>query len=201
MNSNKRIFFSHIFHNIIAFYFGHTNQAISSVDGDEFTLQAGEFVVVTRIFERQGLVELLWNGYTGLFPAGCVNIQNQADPHEVKKHITIGQVSESQRNSITGSYRMAYSERESIKIDNNSLADRSIPGSMNDVNIEGRIDKAYPSSLEEKVKLGMSQRGISGEASMEVGRKIPSKMMVRQMKKNQERYEPQGDQRRNIFMS
>lgn len=99
---------------------------------------------------------------------------------------------------------MTYSERESIQGDNSPLAGRSIPGSINDVNVEDRINKAYPGSLEEKMKMGMAQRRDTenfGETSAEIGRKMPSKMMVRQMKKNQDRYEPQGEQKRNIFMS
>jgi len=56
------------------FSMGYIRRKTKSQDGDSFTLPAREMVVVTRVYDKRGLAELLWNGLVGLFPLDDVEL-------------------------------------------------------------------------------------------------------------------------------
>ena len=45
-----------------------------SQDGDNFSLKKGDYVIITRVYERRRLVECLWQGLLGLFSLDNFNL-------------------------------------------------------------------------------------------------------------------------------
>jgi len=66
---------------------GYIRRKTTSQDGDLFTLGPKEFVVVTRVYDKRGLAELLWNGLTGLFPLSDIDLVKQ---NEEDRSVVIG---------------------------------------------------------------------------------------------------------------
>ena len=57
---------------------------------DEFILPAGEFVVLTRLYQKRGLAECLWQGLIGLFSLNDLQlVQNSKAEQDPNKHILV----------------------------------------------------------------------------------------------------------------
>jgi len=92
---------------------GYIRRNTRSQDGDIFTLPPKEMVVVTRVYDKRGLVELLWNGLTGLFPLEDVELV----PFDQERDAAMMRGGRSQNNQGQD-YYMSYESRSDIsKVD------------------------------------------------------------------------------------
>ena len=139
--------------------------------------------MITRIFERQDLVELLWNGLTGLFTRDSVQIGKHADLEEIKKHITLGKDSKSQANNAIESLKMIYSDRCSQPVD----SERSLHDIYKEVqDSEQNLHKNTRNPGFERIKMGRSRVENDDLLPQNVASKSPNKVMMRQMRRQQE---------------
>jgi len=92
---------------------GRVRRTIRSQDGDDFVLQKGKFAVITRTYDRQGIIEILSEGLTGIFPAECIEILHGSELEELKKRITIGQMKNPGSNPE--GYKMASMNKSPIR--------------------------------------------------------------------------------------
>ena len=152
--------------------------------------------MVTRIFERQDLVELLWNGFTGLFPRDSVQIVKHTDLEEIKKHITLGKDSKSQANNVIESLKMIYSDRRSQPAD----SERSLHDIYKEV--QGFEQNQYknirnPSFERTKMDRSRVENNDLLPPTQNTASKSPNKVMMRQMRRQQE-YNIKSDNVENV---
>jgi len=163
---------------------GRVRRTIRSQDGDDFTIQKGKFVVITRTYDRQSIIEILSEGLTGIFPIDCVEILRGDELEELKKRITIGQMDNpgnkmtsfnkspmrmgemSKENSFVGE-REVQRERRPIFVEKPRLSVSPIRDTVGTATIRGRIP------------------AVNDNSSFQ---STPNKLTLRQMKKQQNYY-------------
>lgn len=59
---------------LLAYAFGIVKNNTIAQDGDNFSLKKGDYVIITRVYERRRLVECLWQGLLGLFSLDDFNL-------------------------------------------------------------------------------------------------------------------------------
>jgi len=138
---------------------GRIRRNTKSQDGDVFNLAPREMVIVTRVYDKRGLVELLWNGLTGLFPLDDVELLKLEDVDKEQARLAMARGGRSQNNSGQD-YYMSYESRTDIE---------SLPRFGGGVGEESTIINT--SSF--------------NNSSMTGGSGMPSKMMQRQLRKMQ----------------
>lgn len=150
---------------------GYIRRETVSQDGDYFSLAPRECVVVTRVYEKRALVEILWNGLSGLFPLSDVELVPPGDPREVERQIVLGTYEEAANRSQN--YFVGYNQtgREEVKNTRNAS-----PIMYRDVDIDMSAPR-FGSSVD---------YGAQSPSTPLSGSKMPSKMMMRQMKKMQD---------------
>ena len=92
---------------------GYTIRKTTSQDGDLFTLAPKEFVVVTRVYDKRGLAEILWNGLTGLFPLDDLELIKQ---NEEDRNVIIGNYTDASQNVKNQDFYVGYNERSNASI-------------------------------------------------------------------------------------
>ncbi len=140
---------------------GRIRRNTRSQDGDIFNLGPREMVIVTRVYDKRGLVELLWNGMTGLFPLDDVELLKLEDVNPEQARLAAmarGGNNRSQNNSGQD-YYMSYESRSDVD---------SLP--------------RFGGAGEESTIINNSSFNNS---SMTGGSGMPSKMMQRQLRKMQ----------------
>ena len=159
---------------------GFTKRSTTSQDGDDFSLDKREFVVVTRVYEKRGLVELVWSGLTGLFPIEDVEILKK-DDHKGQDRSPVVEDSPGLFNKMKeGDNVMSYNKPEARFRESESM-------SANTVN---QLSSGYNAPVPRFGGLN------TGEIiSPSTPSSTPSKMMKRQMKRIQEGYSDQKESR------
>ena len=139
---------------------GRIRRNTRSQDGDVFNLGPREMVIVTRVYDKRGLVELLWNGLTGLFPLDDVELLKLEDVDKEQARLAMGRgVGSRSQNNSGQDYYMSYESRSDIE---------SLP--------------RFGGAGEESTIINTSSFNNS---SMTGGSGMPSKMMQRQLRKMQ----------------
>lgn len=158
----------------------YTKRDTVSQDGDIFTLPKREFVVVTRIYEKRGLAELLWNGLSGLFPLTDIELVSKDDPKEISRDVTIGTYEQAAKaNSRNPNYFVGYNPIGNQTNKN----ERSVSPLSQE---RPKVDTSAP-------RFGTSvDYGAQSPNTPNTQSKMPNKMMMRQMKKMQDSKGSQG---------
>lgn len=138
---------------------GRIRRNTRSQDGDVFNLGPREMVIVTRVYDKRGLVELLWNGLTGLFPLDDVELLKLEDVDKEQAGLEMARGSGRSQNNSGQDYYMSYESRPDIE---------SLP--------------RFGGAGEESTIINTSS---FNNLSMTGGSGIPSKMMQRQLRKMQ----------------
>ena len=158
---------------------GRVRRTIRSQDGDDFTIQKGKFVVVTRTYDRQNIVEILSEGLTGLFPIDCVEILQGSELEELKKRITIGQI-ENPASLNKSPFRGGMSKENSFIDERETRRERvSIFSEKPIVNVSPIRDNLGTATIRGSIP------EVNNNSSFQ---STPSKLALRQLKKQQNYY-------------
>ncbi len=162
---------------------GRVRRTIRSQDGDDFTIQKGKFVVITRTYDRQSIIEILSEGLTGIFPIDSVEILQGPELEELKKRITVGQMN-NPANKMASINKSPF--RGEISKENSFIEEREVRRERRPIFVEK--PRLSVSPIRDTMGTATIRGSIPVVNDNSSFQSTPNKLALRQMKKQQNYY-------------